>query len=120
MEQLYEYLIGGKKIGQKKEASTFGDLREGDVFYIYNFDEKLNMTRSDHRRIDKVIKRSGGKIHFDSTGSKGGSGRSSWPMDKYISMWTTDIAGAYYCAATTEPWDQKDLINEIKVYFKIK
>ena len=119
MENLYEYLIGGKKIGQKKEAPAFGDLREGDVFYIYNFDIKLNMTRSNQRKVERVVKRSGGRIVFDSTG-RGGSGRSSWEMDDVISIWTTDEVGANYCVATTEPWDQKALTDAIEERYETK
>jgi len=119
MENLYEYLIGGKKIGQKKEAPTFGDLREGDVFYVYNFDKKLNMTLSYEWKVEKVVKRSGGRIVFDST-RRGGNGRSSWKMDDVISIWKTSEGGANYCAATTEQWDQKDLINEINARYKTK
>ena len=118
MEHIYEYLIGGKKIGQKKEAPTFDDLREGDIFYIYNFNIKLDMTRSDQRRVDKIVRRSGGNIHLDSTGSAGGKGQSSWPADRNISIWTTDEMGAYFCVATTEPWNQKDLIEAIRTRYK--
>ena len=34
MEGVYEYLIGGKKIG-KKGIPTFNELGEGDTLYVY-------------------------------------------------------------------------------------
>jgi len=35
MEQLYEYLIGGKKIGKKSIIKKFAELKKGDTIYKY-------------------------------------------------------------------------------------
>ena len=35
MRQLYEYLIGGRKIGKKPDPITFAELRKGDYYYVW-------------------------------------------------------------------------------------
>ncbi len=36
MDGIYEYLIGGKKIG-KRNVPAFNELEVGDIFYVYQY-----------------------------------------------------------------------------------
>ena len=51
--KLYEYLIGGKKIG-KRNIPTFNELVVGDIFYVYQYKESEECIK--RYKIEKIYK----------------------------------------------------------------
>ena len=67
MEHLFEYLIGGNKIGKlKKEPKTFGEICPGDTLYMWNFDNDGKLMRKLSKEI-KEVKKSGNSFIFSGT-----------------------------------------------------
>ena len=63
MENLYEYLIGGKKTG-KRFGQQFGDLFEGDILFEYVFG--INGTKKEEKQwVIRSIKKLGNLVTFD-------------------------------------------------------
>lgn len=63
MENLYEYLIGGKKIG-RQSGQQFGDLFEGDILYEYIFD--INGNKKEEKLwVIRSITKLGNLLTFD-------------------------------------------------------
>ena len=70
MKHIYEYLIGGKKMGREKTAETFGELKKGSVIYVYTFDgswSNLNESEGVMTDVDEMHE----ALTFTSTLSEG-------------------------------------------------
>ena len=70
MKHIYEYLIGGKKMGREKTAETFGELKKGSVIYVYTFDgswSNLNESEGVITDVDEMHE----ALTFTSTLSEG-------------------------------------------------
>lgn len=54
VEHIYEYLIGGRKMGRKKSAETFGEVEKGSTIYVYTFDGSWSNLNESEGVITKI------------------------------------------------------------------
>ena len=125
--ELYEYLIGGKKTGQIKDlkdaipdSKPFRDLKEGEAFFVSQFNQEGTSVYADEIKITSTLKESDGWI-FTGLSKKGEEYANfvlSKDLDKRLEVRKGWDQHTYYKVFSTFEMDDKPFFELIKKEIK--
>ena len=122
--ELYEYLIGGKKTGQIDDlkdiipgGKPFRELKEGDSFFMSNFELDGTCFYVDEIKITSIHKESDGWIFRGFTKKGGKYAHPMWMRDLNKTLYVEDER-TYYMVVSTFEMDDKPFFELIKKEIK--
>ena len=118
MENLYEYLIGGRKTGARTKQKQFKELVPGDHLYLYNFNSHWKRTDFiDFEIVEPFYSNGPNAISFPAINVETGKKSAPTPSkegSEYIWMVSNKGKKPTYCMMSTEKFPDDEVVELIK------